>query len=140
MTEKLNITELQLRSKLVHKDVRLSEADTLLSDYFELHEDEFENGFHEAIYEEGEDYGVMLSRAYIHIPALKAKGHEYLFFRGTKDESSGETEYHADYSGWIFFDEQTAEAVYEEGYTSFSSAVLNGFNCNAEGILADIYA
>ena len=140
MTQKLDVTKLQLRSILIHKGVSLSDANTLLAEHFELHEDEFENGLYEAVYEEVEDYGVILTRAYIHIPELKVKAHEYTFFRETKDEKSGEIEYQADNSGWIFFDELTAVAVCEEGYTSFSSAILNGFRRNTDGILADIYA
>jgi hypothetical protein len=125
---------------LIQANVPLNEADILLAEYIEEHEDEFENGLFESEFEGNSDYTIALCRAYIHVRDLGVKIHECIVGTSELDESSGELVVSAEFSGWIFFSDKTNEILYDEGYSSLGAAIHNGFKCDPSQLLADIYA
>lgn len=117
-------------------DIKLDNVFQFVEDYCYTNEIEYIN----ELFEEDKDHRIYMSKGFIDIKELNAKVHEVIYcIRSNEDYINEEPVYEADYTGFMFFNSESNEFLYEEGYTSFEAALSNIFKRETNTLLCDIY-
>lgn len=130
-TKVYDIQEIECGTQVRYKEQSLAEIE--LMGLEELYND---YSFEEEVYQESAESQVLVDRGYMYIPEINAKVHSVLV---CLKSNSDELDYEIDFTGYTFFHAQTNEILYEEGSSSISAALWNGFRKEIEDLKCDIY-
>lgn len=114
-----SISQIESGTQKVMQDI-LKDISEKISQYM------YENNidYEQELFEIDDFHEIYLEKLYIHIPMLGIKIHEFIYCI----KQDGAEEFEADYDGWMFFDSDTNELLYDEGYSSLEAAISNGFS------------
>lgn len=134
-TKVYDIKDIEEGTVLRYKEQSLSEIESVgLEELYADYE------YEEEVYQESAVRQVWVEKGYLHIPEIHAKVHSvYVCLRVNPDDEEDEAEYEIDFTGYTFFHDQTNEIIYEEGSSSISTALSNGFKKEIEDLNCAIY-